>query len=199
MTQFVITPQNGDKVIFGVVEATTEHEASMMLLRAVDVALNDVQLASDIFFHKAKDEAVKVDTYVDPAMRLKGHGWFELAPSEPLPGGQPGGDRQIGDAWARRFAMRVEGDLWAVQTVSIYVALTIDDPNVMVLEREDEYTLCTDLHDVTGTEVWGHTTYTGLPYEPSGHNARREAFLVFAGNIAWDGTEFDGAKIPELV
>ncbi len=199
MTEYVITSNNGDRVIFGALDADGIHDAGMAVLRAVG---GDTELADRIFFHKALDEACTVVTDVDSSDTLVGHGWFELAPSEPLPGGQPGGDSQVGEAVARRFAMKRSDDTWAVVTRYVYLAVPHGarrDSEDLVVEVATEFAICKDLHDVHGTSFWEYEAYTGLPYEPTAATVRREAFLLFSADILWDGEQFDDRTHGELV
>lgn len=199
MPQYVITPQNGDKEIFGVLHADGDHEAGLSVLRAVT---GDTALASEIFFHQALGPACEIETEIEMAAHLEGAGWHELAPARPLPGGQPGGDFQDGDALARRWAMRRDDGNWA--TVTRWVYLTVPhgesrDSEERVIEVMSEFVACKDLHDIHGTEFFTYETFTGLPYPPTGENVRREAFLLLTGDIAWDGSEFSDDQAKGLI
>lgn len=199
MTEYVLTPQNGDKVIFGVFDADSHHQAGMTVLRAVT---GDDRLAQDIFFHKALAEAATCDTDIEVSDWLAGHGWFELAPTEPLPGGQPGGERQDGEAMARRFALKRRDGNWAVVTRHVYLATPLGEPTdseTLVIEVASEFLVCKDLHNVHGTEFFAYDTFTGLPYQPTHATVRREAFLLFSGDILWDGQEFEDRAHGKLV
>jgi hypothetical protein len=197
--EYVLTPQNGDRVIYGALDADSDHEAGLTVLRA---ATGDDQLAEQIFFYKALPDALAHDTHIEPSVGLVGHGWFELAPTEPLPGGQPGGNHQDGDALARRFALRRADRNWAVVTRYVYLAVPIDQPfdtAARVVEVMSEFMVCKDLHDVQGTEFFSYETFTGLPYEPTHANVRREAMRLFSSDILWDGREFDEGANGKLV
>jgi hypothetical protein len=199
VTEYVLTPQNGDKVIYGVLDAHTDHEAGLNVLRAVT---GDDVMANQIFFHKALAEAAEADTNIEDSTSLVGLGWFELAPTEPMPGGQPGGERQDGDALARRFALKRPDGNWAVVTRHVYLATPLGEPldsDELVIEESFEFLVCKDLHDVHGTEFFAYETFTGLPYEPSATTMRREAFLMFPTDILWDGQEFEDREHSKLV
>ena len=190
MPQYVITPQDGTKELFGALHAGTDHEAGLAVLRAVT---GDDALAEQIFFYKALHPAASTPTEIEQASDLEGRGWYELAPARPLPGGQPGGDFQDGDALARRWALRRSDGNWA--TVTRWVYLTVPhgqprDSEDRVIEVMSEFVVCKDLHDIHGTEFFSFETFTGLPYPATHENVRREAFLLFATDISWDGSEF---------
>lgn len=197
--QYVITPQDGTKEIFGVLNADSDHEAGLAVLRAV-TGEND--LASEIFFYKALHAAASTPTEIELADQLGGRGWFELAPARPMPGGQPGGDYQDGDALARRWALRRGDGTWATVTRWVYLTVPHGEPRDLenrVIEVMTEFVACKDLHDIHGTEFFANETVTGLPYPPTHDNVRREAFLLFAADIAWDGTEFRDDQVREMI
>lgn len=199
MPQYVITPQSGDKEIFGVLHADSDHDAGLTVLRAVT---GEERLAPEIFFHRALGPACEIDTDIELASDLVGAGWYELAPARPLPGGQPGGDFQDGEALARRWALRRADDTWA--TVTRWVYLTVPhgqprDSEDRVIEVMSEFVVCKDLHDIHGTEFFTYESFTGLPYPPTHDNVRREAFLLFASDIAWDGQEFSDDQAQGLL
>ncbi len=199
MTEYVLTPQGDDKVIYGVLDAASDHEVGMALLRAVSAHGGPPE---GIFFYKAFEEASTINTEILSSDRLVGRGWFELAPSEPLPGGLPGGERQDGDALARRFALKRPDGNWAVVTRHVYLATPLGEPvssDNLVVEMLNEFVVCKDLHNVHGTEFFGFETFTGLPYEPNHHTVRREAFLMLVGDIEWDGQEFDDDQARGLL
>jgi hypothetical protein len=199
MTEYVITPNNGDRVIFAAWDADSDHEAGMAVLRAVG---GDHRLASQMFFYKALETASDYVTDVEISDRLVGQGWFELAPVDPLSGGTPGGDYQDGDALARRFAMKRPDGTWAVVTRYVYLSIPHGEPSdseSRVVEVMNEFAICKDLHDIDGTSFWSYETYTGLPHEPTHRTVRREASLMFSGDILWNGEEFRSRQLRTLV
>lgn len=200
MTEYVLTPQNGDKVIYGVLHADSDHEAGVALLGLVGDSKDRER--EEIFFYKAFEEAADHDTTIENSDQLIGQGWFELGPTEPLPGGQPGGERQHGEAMARRFALKRSDGNWAVVTRHVYLATPLGEPihsDDLVIEVSNEFLVCKDLHDIHGTEFFAYETFTGLPYEPIFGSVRREAFLMFSADILWDGQEFEDAAHGKLV
>lgn len=199
MTEYVIVPQGTDCTIYGALNADTDHEAGLAVLRAVT---GDADLASRIFFHDSLAEASRLDTDVVDSALIIDKRWRELAPTRPLPGGQPGGDFQDGDALARRFALRRPGGTWAVVTRWVYLAVPHDEPRdseSRVIEVMSEFVLCKDLHDIHGTEFFAYETVTGLPYQPVPRVVHREAGLLHCTDILWDGREFTDEQARGLL
>jgi hypothetical protein len=196
----VITDDNANtQTIYGVLDADSDTAAGLNVLKAVT---GDIELADRTFFYRALPEACKKETTVKRSDDLAGAGWFELAPTEPLPGGEPGGDNQVGDALSRRFAMRRPDGTWAVVTRYVYLAIPSgepDDSEARVIETMDEFLVCKDLHDVGGTEFFSYDRYSGLPYKPTDENVRREALLMLIWDIAWDGQEFEDKAAGGLI
>lgn len=199
MTEYVIVPQGDNRTIYGALHAHTDHEAGLAVLRAVT---GDTELAEQIFFHLSLAEASQVPTDILDSSQLVDRRWRELAPTEPLPGGQPGGDFQVGDALARRFVLRREDGSWAVVTRWVYLAVPHDEPRdseARVIEVMSEFVLCKDLHDIHGTEFFAYETVTGLPYRPTGENVQREALMLSRNDITWDGREFTDQQARGLL
>ena len=187
MTEYVITPQDGSKVIYGVMRCADPHLA---FIRVLDAVTGDHRQALEIFFYDALASASGRDTTVEDSEQLVDGGWFEMAPTEPLPGGQPGGDHQIGDAWSRRFALKRQDGFWAVATFSFYLALppeADEGSDERIIERYDEYVVCENLHEVSSTERAYGSRYTALPYEANGETLLREAAALGLQDITWDG------------
>ena len=46
---------------------------------------------------------------------------------------------------------------------------------------------------------FAYDAYTGLPYAPTFANVRREAFLLSAGDVVWNGKAFPDDQAGELV
>lgn len=108
---------------------------------------------------------------------------------EPL-GPQLAGDRnefQVHEAWGRRFAAEFTGD----QTYWAVVEVTFFQENLagggLVLTREDEYTICTDLRDIGTSEEWADADYAEqAPGEVLDEQmAKRACTQVSLDEIAW--------------
>lgn len=75
----------------------------------------------------------------------------EMDPCEPTPGGDVGGDVQVGESWCRRFTHPVTEGEHAVVTVYFYLS---EVDGVKEMTRQIEYLLCRDPDDPGGTEIW---------------------------------------------
>lgn len=133
---------------------------------------------------------------------LAGDGrWRELGTSTPLPGGDVGGDGQDSESFSRRFGLVRADGTWAVVTVSWYTvndAMRRADDQARAedfwLERQEEYVIARDVHDLGGTEIFGEDRYLkelSFPITESGALLAAADF-DFATEISWDGEEFRG-------
>lgn len=107
----------------------------------------------------------------------------------PVRNGQPGGDRQIDDAWNRRFVQDLDDGTFAVIDVDFYTA-ELDGRTI--LERQTEYTLCTDPKAPGDSELWADVRHVEVEFSgvPTDDDAHRACLAVSADEFDWDGQPF---------
>jgi hypothetical protein len=177
---YVITSV-GDKVISGVVEATSAHDALCQVI-------NDPQLLFD-------GEADGREIQARLPEELAGQ-WREMAPCRPTRNGDHS-EYQQGDSFSRRWAMPRPDGLWAVTGITWFVSDDSDcdarreDAKLgKMLEREEEYMVCEDLRGIGATEHECDYVYAAeddYPLTEAGAVQACAAFEPFY--IAWDGLE----------
>lgn len=113
--------------------------------------IDNADLAADLDYNRyAADLVITFKVHLPPG-RLK---FEERGSSEPVSGGEVGGDVQEGAALERRFAAKLGGKEWAVVTVYFYLGFAgVDRVGDLYLYRQDEYTICTDPDRPFDTEV----------------------------------------------
>jgi hypothetical protein len=77
-----------------------------------------------------------------------------------LPGGDVGGDAQLGESFSVRFWHRDHPG--AMVGYRYYAALDLDDLTSVYVERQTEYLVCTDPTDPGGSEVWSDCRYEAV-------------------------------------
>ena len=129
---------------------------------------------------------------VVPEADLSDGRWRQVAPCEAMAGNDVGGDWQDSEAYTRRFAQRLGDDEWAVVEVSFYVS---KDPEKNAsgrrLQRQNTYTICSDLRDIGGSEVWSGSKYTEpWGFEPTQRRAHTLCVEYTGEDIDWNGFPF---------
>lgn len=120
----------------------------------------------------------------------------EAEPLGPTDAGDAYGDAQIGRAWVRRFWRKTtDGEHVAVIDVEcgvINANPNSDEPPEVMLTRTLGYTLCTELANVGGTEVWSDPV--SIDYEPkpgsrlpTDDDAYRMCAAYDISEETWDG------------
>lgn len=121
--------------------------------------------------------------------------WREAMPCWPVSAGDIGGDYQTGEALGRRWWMARPDGLWALFNVCWYVT---DDtgwlswPAGPLLERQEEFVICSDIHEPGNTERWSdyrYVTEEGWAAEQASVELAARDFDPDA-EITWDGEEF---------
>lgn len=114
----------------------------------------------------------------------------EPFPRGPSRNGAHGGDRQASESWSRRFVRKLPRALFAVIDVDIY--LVQDDDGPVTLERETNYTLCTNPRRPGETEEWVDIRYSPVDWQgtPTERDARAACAAVKARELTWDGRPF---------
>lgn len=134
--------------------------------------------------------------------------WRQVAPTDVARyDNHVGGGVQVGFGFSKRFAQALPGRRWAVQDVTFYLACQpgddVNDPQgPLRIERHDDYTVCTDLHDIGSTEQFNEMRYTEISPAPSDvaagdRLARKAAESITADNVSWTGEEFYGYEVPQ--
>ncbi|MEU1761250.1 hypothetical protein [Micromonospora sp. NPDC005652] len=128
--------------------------------------------------------------------------WIEVEPLGPQPSGDVGGDGQVSEAYGRRFALpRNDEEQVPVMDVYYYVGhedrARADSP--LSVQRQVQYTLCTDLADPGSTEVWSDMVYqtlVGPAGEPTDDDARRMCAEMPAPGLGdWTGSRSYGEAV----
>jgi hypothetical protein len=127
------------------------------------------------------------------------HTYIEMSPPWPLPNGDIGGDRQLGESWGRRFRREqptADGDHPMVN-VSFYVeAGDFGAGESTAMMREVEYMLCRNPNDPGATETWSDTRYDQVGFEgtPTDSFARELCLAFDPATITWDGEPLTGTR-----
>jgi hypothetical protein len=197
LDEHVLTPKDSDiRTIFGVVYADTVQEAGAIVLQA---ATEDPRLDREVFFNDALQDMPADGFDLEPGFDLLGAGWFELAPTWPMPGGDPGGMSQCGDALSRRFVLKRADGSWAVLTRYVFLSMPSASSDEMQIETLDEFLICTNLHDVQGTSTFEQEVYNVIAGPPNFEDFLRKAESWQINDITWDGEPFhDLARTPSL-
>jgi hypothetical protein len=183
MNLWVITDPMASR-IYGTVEADTVNDA---------VAAVDGRQA-DWFWQALPGPNEQLSLH--SAFTLADGRWRETMPDRPLPGGDCGGDIQIGDSLGRRWWMALADGNWALYQVTWYLADDTDlgtEPRdaCLYLERQEEFLICSDLRNPGGTELWSnyrHQAEPGWAPEPASVELAARDFDTV--EIVWDGGEF---------
>lgn len=119
-------------------------------------------------------------------------GYVEMPPFGPQPGGDVGGDTQVGDAWSRRFAHKMPDKTIAVVEISVYVDNREGDDGGAgpVLMRETGYTRCANPFNPGATEVWADYRYESFGGQPDPEQVRDVVWQFDPSEIVWDGEPF---------
>jgi hypothetical protein len=195
--QFAIIGQDSNQLIYGVIDAETVHDATLLLIEATAVPNPNVALANQIFFWRANWEGTRWGMQVVHKDQLADDRWRQQAPYSSLPAGDIGGDVQISEAWEMRYLrIRPDGD-WAVYSPAYYAATTQNDEDSEPhIERRDEYVICTDPRDLGTTEWFSDYLFTGEPGPGTEERARRLADEHSVTSVTWTGEEFIGRQVP---
>jgi hypothetical protein len=107
-----------------------------------------------------------------------------------LPGGDVGGDAQLGESFSVRFWHRDHPG--ALVGYCYYAALDLDDLATVYVERQTELLACTDRVDPGGTEVWSYSRYETVQrglgsVEAATVAARQAAEAHLTCDEAWSG------------
>lgn len=140
------------------VELTREMAALMLEVPEFDAlhvwahnVLDSDALAADVEYVRMAASLVMDDQVHLPPGRLE---FTERGPSEPVHGGDVGGDPQEGESLERRFAAQLGAEEWAVVTVYFYLGFAgVDRKGPLYLYRQDEFIVCTDPDQPGDTEV----------------------------------------------
>lgn len=188
--EHVLTPKNSDvRAIFGVVYADTVHEAGTAVLQAIT---GDARLDREVFFAYVLDDIPADGFDLEPSFDLLGAGWFELAPTRPMPGGDPGGMSQCGDAFSRRFVLKRADGSWAVLTRYVFLSMPSASSDQTQIETMDEFLICTNLHDDLRTSTFEREIYGVVSGPPKFEDFLRKAQSWRIDDITWDGEPFSG-------
>jgi hypothetical protein len=178
MDLYVITDPKRE-VIYGVIEAASEHDA----LRAV--IDNHQQVLFDGERGAREVEAQLVEQLADGR-------WREVAPLGAGPAGDCGGDVQTSNAWGRRFALVRPDRTWAVLSLSWYAINESAEfvgasTQGEVIERQAWMDVAEDLRDLDVVESWEQQFRKIKDFTPddAGAEGAAEAFTI--GDIEWDG------------
>jgi len=113
--------------------------------------IDNADLAADQDYNQyAADLVITFKVHLPPG-RLE---FEERGSSEPVSGGDIGGDVQDADSLKRRFAAKLGVDEWAVVDVAFYLGFAgVEREGDLYLYRQDEFFICTDPDRPGDTEV----------------------------------------------
>jgi hypothetical protein len=185
MTQYaIIDADSPEQTIFGIIEADSSKQALFSFTE------------EHLFWAERSGQpraavCIAVDDLADGR-------WRPVAPAEATEAGQTGGDTQVSEAWGKRFALRLTDGEWAVIEDAYYVdcpdALNgkMTEQSERWLENQIQYSTCTDLRDVGGTETWATIEYedNGSGPDSTEEDAKRKADSLTADYYTWQGEMF---------